>query len=158
MSINVEDVGGALFLEHYVEEISERLHCRVVSLSDVLIGREFTTVRLIWELIATPINDSEADLHNNVWIYTTEKYDQYLSAHRLEYEDIRLVVRANTDAHNAEETPYFAESIQRKALRNATSTTVAAMSTNCPTTQDKPPLRRNTFESHVPPCKEGVSP
>jgi hypothetical protein len=28
MSINVEDIGGALIVEHYHEAISEKLHCR----------------------------------------------------------------------------------------------------------------------------------
>jgi hypothetical protein len=116
MSINVEDVGGALFLEHYVEDISEKLRCRVVSTSDVLIGREYTTVHLIWELIATPLDDTHSELVNNVWIYTTEEYDQYLTAHEISYEQAKEICQTNTDAHNAEETPYFAAAIQRKAL------------------------------------------
>jgi len=40
MSINVEDIGGALIVQHYHEAICEKLHCRIVSTSDLLIGRE----------------------------------------------------------------------------------------------------------------------
>ena len=105
-----------LFLEHYVEDISEKLRCRVVSTSDVLIGREYTSVHLIWELIATPLDDRYSELVNNVWIYTTEEYDQYLTGHEISYEQAKEICQTNTDAHNAEETPYFAAAIQRKAL------------------------------------------
>src|SRR5262249_27192631 len=35
MSINVEVIGGSLMVQHYVAEIHEPYHCRMVSLSDV---------------------------------------------------------------------------------------------------------------------------
>jgi hypothetical protein len=118
MSINVEDVGGALIVEHYVEDVSEKLHCRVVSTSDLLIGREYTTAKVIWELIATPVDGNHSEFVNNVWVYTTEKYDQFLDAHRIPYEQARTAFQSAVDAHNAEETPYFAAAIERKALKN----------------------------------------
>ncbi len=66
MSINVEDVGGALIVEHYVEDVSEKLHCRVQSISDLLFGREYTTAHVIWELIATPEQALHHKFTNNV--------------------------------------------------------------------------------------------
>ena len=35
MSINVEVIGGSLMVQHYVAEVHEPHHCRMVSLSDV---------------------------------------------------------------------------------------------------------------------------
>ncbi len=119
MSINVEDVGGALVIEHYNEVISERLHCRVQSISDLLIGREYTTTRVIWELIA---NHKEGDHHefvNNVWVHTTPHYDAFLDSHSIPYEAARQGFQQALDAHNAEETPNFAAAIERKALKKS---------------------------------------
>jgi hypothetical protein len=117
MSINVEDIGGALIVEHYVEDISEKLRCRVHSISDLLIGREYTTTEVVWELIAEHKHGDHHEFTNNVWVWTTEKYDQYLEAHRIPYEEARHAYQVAVAAHNAEETPYFAASIERHALR-----------------------------------------
>jgi frataxin-like iron-binding protein CyaY len=117
MSINVEDVAGALVVEHYREAISEKLHCRVVSISDLLIGREYTTAHIIWELIATPVDGVHHEFVNNVWVHTTEKFEQYMEAHKVPYEEVRRNFQTAVGAHNAEETPFFAAAIERKALK-----------------------------------------
>jgi hypothetical protein len=121
MSINVEDIAGALIIEHYVEDISEKLHCRVASISDVLIGREFTTAHATWELIATHIDGDHHEFTNNAWLRTTEKYEAYLEAHHIPFEVARESMQKAVDAHNAEETPNFAAAIERKALRKGAS-------------------------------------
>ena len=54
---------------------------------------------------------------NNVWVHTTEKYDAFLESHRIRFEDARHTFQTAVDAHNAEETPYFAAAIERKALK-----------------------------------------
>jgi frataxin-like iron-binding protein CyaY len=116
MSINVEDIGGALIIEHYHEAISEMLHCRVVSTSDLLLGREYTTAHVIWELIAAPVDGVHHEFVNNVWAHTTEKFEQYLEAHhKVPYDEVRRNFQTALAAHNAEETPFFAAAIERKA-------------------------------------------
>jgi hypothetical protein len=117
ISINVEDIGGALVIEHYHEEISEKLHCRVISASDLLIGREYTTAHVVWELIATPVDGAHHEFVNSVWVHTTEKFEQYMEAHGVPYEEARHNFQTALEAHNAEETPFFAAAIERKALR-----------------------------------------
>jgi hypothetical protein len=119
VSINIEDVGGALTVEHYNEVISEKLHCRVQSTSDLLIGREYTTVRVIWELLANHTEGNHHEFVNNVWVHTTPQYDAYLDSHRIPYEVARHGFQLALDAHNAEETPYFAASIENKALKKS---------------------------------------
>lgn len=119
MSINVEDVGGALVIEHYNEVISEKHHCRVQSISDLLVGREYTTTHVIWELIA---NHKEGDHHefvNKVWVHTTPQYDAFLDSHSIPYEAARQGFQQALEAHNAEETPNFAAAIERKALKKS---------------------------------------
>ncbi len=39
-----------------------------------------------------------------------------MESHRLRYEDARHNFQMAVDAHNAEETPFFAAGIERKAL------------------------------------------
>ncbi|WP_099025493.1 hypothetical protein [Mycolicibacterium palauense] len=117
MSINVEDIGGALIVEHYVEDISEKLHCRVHSISDNLIGREYTKTEVVWELVADHKGDGYHDFTNNVWVWTTPNYDRYMEAHRIPYEEARHDYQSAVSVHNAEETPFFAASIERLALR-----------------------------------------
>jgi hypothetical protein len=121
MSINVEDIGGALIVEHYHEAISEKLHCRVVSISDLLMGREYTTADVIWELIATPVDGTHHEFVNNVWVHPTEKFEQYIEAHGISYEEVRHNFQTALEAHNAEETPFFAAGIERKALNKKKS-------------------------------------
>src|SRR5260370_25402504 len=64
MSINVEDIGGALIVQHYHEAMSEKLHCRVVSTSHFLIWREDTTADVIWGAIAKPGSRNHSQLRN----------------------------------------------------------------------------------------------
>ncbi len=117
MSINVEDIGGALIVEHYIEDISEKLHCRVKSVYTLLMNNVFTTVHVIWELIA---EHKEGDYHeftDNVWVHTTKEFEEFLVSQKIPYEEARKNFQAGVDAHNAEEAPEFAASIQRLALK-----------------------------------------
>ncbi len=116
MSINVEDIGGAFITEHYNEDISEKLRCRLVSISTLLIGRTYTTAKVTWELIANHTKGDHHEFTNNVWVHTTEKYDQYLESLRIPFEEARHHFQKAIEAHNAEETPFFAGFIEKKAL------------------------------------------
>ena len=121
MSINVEYIAGALFIQHYVEDISERLRCRVKSTSTLLMNNVFTTVGVVWEVV---VQSKQGDVHefsDNVWVYTTKEFEEFLKAANMPYEEIRKGVQAGVDSHNAEEAPEFAASIQRKALKENTA-------------------------------------
>ncbi len=117
MSINVEYVGGALLVEHYVEDVSEKLHCRVQSTSTIFINNVFTTAHVVWELRADPKEGNQHDFSNYVSIYTTEEFERLLAAQKIPYEEARKNFQAAVEAHNAEETPEIAASIERKALK-----------------------------------------
>lgn len=121
MSVNVEDIGGILIVEHYNEVIAEKLHLRCDSISDFIIGRTFTNGRVVWEVIATPGNGDDIEIINNVWVYTTPAFDTYMAFQRLEYEELRHSFQKAIEAHNAEETPYFAAGLARAALAKKNS-------------------------------------
>lgn len=116
MSINAEMVGPGLILEHYVEDISEKHHCRLMSLSDVLAPQGKTTIQVQWEMIATPLTDGTCELTNNVVTGATVDYLSFLEKNGIPYEPAKEAMQKALDAHNLEETPNFAKSIERKAL------------------------------------------
>ncbi len=116
MSINAEMVGPGLILEHYVEDISEKHHCQLISLSDVLAPQGKTTIQVQWEMIATPLTDNTCELTNNVVTGATDDYLAFLEKNGIPYEPAKEAMQKALDAHNLEETPNFAKSIERKAL------------------------------------------
>ena len=54
MSINVEIIGGSTMVQHYVEEVAEPDHLRLVSTSDLFTPTGRTTIGVIWDLSVTP--------------------------------------------------------------------------------------------------------
>lgn len=59
MSINVEQVGSALLIQHYVGDIVSPRHCRLVSESDNFTPVGRAKVGVIWELTVIDITASE---------------------------------------------------------------------------------------------------
>ncbi len=53
MSINVEIIGGSLMVQHYVEDIGEPDHLRLVSHSDLFTPSGRTKIDVIWDLRVT---------------------------------------------------------------------------------------------------------
>ncbi|WP_227245280.1 hypothetical protein [Paraburkholderia caribensis] len=66
MSINVEQIGTGLVVQHYVGEITEKNYCRMVSLSDVFTPHGRTKVQVIWELSAKQLADGKTEYTNSV--------------------------------------------------------------------------------------------
>ena len=59
MSINVEVIGGTLMVQHYVAEVHEPHHCRMVSLSDVQTPAGWTKIQVIWDLSVTALDSAK---------------------------------------------------------------------------------------------------
>lgn len=117
VSINVEQIAGNLLIQHYVEDISERDHCAVNSVSDSLSPLGRTTLIIKWELKIKKLSDSSCELSNHVVISLTDHFIQLLTAAGVsDLEPIRIGMKDNLEAHNKEETPLFAANIEKKAL------------------------------------------
>jgi hypothetical protein len=50
MSLNVETIGGHLMVQHYVEDVGEKHHVRLLSTSDVITPTGRTKSGVVWEL------------------------------------------------------------------------------------------------------------
>lgn len=116
MSLNVEDVGG-LVVEHYVEDIAEKSHCRVVSTSDLFAQGNRTTANVVWEMIARPLHEDACEFENLVLVHTTDDYENFIETSGISYEQAKAMLQAAVELHNAEETPLFAKSIETRALK-----------------------------------------
>jgi hypothetical protein len=116
MSLNVEEIGGSLIVQHYIEDIAKKQHCRVISTSDAFANGNRTTVQVVWELSAKPVSDITCEFTNVVLVHTTDDYENFLEKSGITFEQVKAALESAVEAHNAEETPLFARSIGTMAL------------------------------------------
>ncbi|SNR74078.1 hypothetical protein [Flavobacterium sp. ov086] len=117
MSINVEKVADNLLVQHYIEEIGNKAHCRVNSVSDSFSGLGSTKLGIIWELKINVLTADTCELENRVVISSTDEFLALLKS--MNITDLTLVksqMLKNVEEHNAEETPLFAADIYNKVL------------------------------------------
>ena len=116
MSINVEQIGSGLVVQHYVAEIAEPAYCRMNSISDVFTANGRTQVNVVWELTAEKIDAGRTRCTNLVTAHPTDVFMAFLEDHSVKFEDAAAARQAAGGDHNRRETPMFAASIARWAL------------------------------------------
>ncbi|WP_329038488.1 hypothetical protein OIE71_32700 [Streptomyces sp. NBC_01725] len=119
MSINVEEVGGTLLVQHYVGEILEPHHCRMVSLTDAQTPLGWTKIQVIWDLSARKSGADTCQYVNRVESYPTSGFLDILATADQTFEQAAAERQASTDDHNRRETALYAVSIGHKALARA---------------------------------------
>jgi hypothetical protein len=117
MSINVEILGGSLIVQHYIEEVAQTDHLRLVSTSDVFMPTGRTTIGVIWDLAAKKIDDETCEFTNTVQTCATPELLHFLGSQGIPLELFRGARKPISEAHNRQETPMFAKSIERHALQ-----------------------------------------
>jgi hypothetical protein len=126
MSINVEVLGGSPMVQHYVEEIAEPHHLRLVSSSDIFTPTGRIKVGVIWDLSVKKIDDTTCEFTNEVHSTFTPELLDSLAKQGIPREAFQSARKPVSEAHNRQETPQFAKSIERHALRNNNSVPVAS--------------------------------
>jgi hypothetical protein len=116
MSINVETIGDAVVIQHYVAEIHEPQLCRMVSISDSISPTGRTRLQVIWELSAKKTEDQTCEFTNHIHSSAIDETVAFFDAHGIPFERARDARQQASHAHNLEETPNFAKSIERRAL------------------------------------------
>jgi hypothetical protein len=119
MSINVEVIGGSVMVQHYVETLSHKNHLILDSESDVFTQNGRTKIHVTWELSARDIGDGKCEFTNRVRSYATEDMLAMLARQGIPFEQFRAQRQPASVAHNRGETPLFAASLERAALRNS---------------------------------------
>ncbi len=116
MSINVETIGDAFVVQHYVAEIREPQLCRMVSTSNSISPAGRTRLQVIWELSAKRIDDETSEFTNYIHSSAIDETMTFFAEHDIPFERAREARQRASHAHNQEETPNFAKSIERRAL------------------------------------------
>jgi hypothetical protein len=117
MSINVEILGGSLMVQHYIEELARPDHLRMVSTSDVFTPTGRTKIGVIWDLVVRKVDDKTCEFANTVQTCATPELLDFLGSQGMPLDVFRGARKPISEAHNRQETPMFAKSIERHALR-----------------------------------------
>lgn len=116
MSINVETIGNALVIQHYVATVHQPDYCRMLSVSDTITASGRSKVQVLWELRAERIDDNTTRYTNTIHATATPAFLDFIKGHGISLQDAARARQEASDAHNREETPNFAKSIENKAL------------------------------------------
>jgi hypothetical protein len=119
MSINVEVLGGSPMVQHYVEETAEPHHLRLVSSSDIFTPTGRIKMGVIWDLSVKRIDGNTCEFTNEVHSSFTPELLDSLAKQGIPREAFQSARRPISEAHNRQETPLFAKSIERHALSSA---------------------------------------
>ncbi len=117
MSINVETIGDALMIQHYIAEVHEPHLCRMVSISDSITAAGRTKVQVVWELSVKKIDDQSCEYSNHIHGSVIDETMAFFAEHGISLEKAAAARQLASDTHNREETPNFAMSLERKALK-----------------------------------------
>jgi hypothetical protein len=102
MSVNVE-ILRSLMVQHYVEEIGQPDHLRLVSISDLLTPKGRTKVGVIWDL-SVKIDDQTCEFTNTVHSVTTPEFMDLLGKQGIPFEVFQTAGKLISEAHNRLET------------------------------------------------------
>ena len=116
MSINVETIGNALVIQHYVAEVHTPHLCRMISQSDSITPAGRTKVQVTWELSVKRIDENTCEYSNLVHSIATEQSLAFFKEHGISFESAAAARQEASSSHNREETPLFAKSIERRAF------------------------------------------
>src|ERR1700689_4463827 len=89
MPINVEVLGGSPMVQHYVEEISERNHLRLVSSSDVFTPTGRIKVGVVWDLSVKRIDNQSCEFTKTVQSTSTPELMEFLAKQGIPWEVFR---------------------------------------------------------------------
>ena len=115
MSINVEMIGDAFVVQHYVAEVREPHFCRMVSISDSISPAGRTKLQVIWELSVNKTAVDSCEFTNHIHSSAIDQTMAFFEEHGIAFEKARDARQHASHAHNQEETPNFAKSIERRA-------------------------------------------
>ncbi len=115
MSINVETIGDAFVVQHHIGEVCEPHFCRMVSISDAISAAGRNKLQVVWELTVRKIDEQTCEFTNHIHSSAIDQTLAFLAEHGIPFEQARAVRQQASHAHNQEETPNFAKSIERKA-------------------------------------------
>ncbi len=95
-----------------------RDHLVLESVSDIFTPTGRTTINILWELTAKAIDDDRSEFTNHVRSTATTEFLAFLERQGIPFDIFATQRQPMSIAHNRQETPLFAASIERAAWRN----------------------------------------
>jgi hypothetical protein len=117
MSINVEVIGATILVQHYVEVLGRKHHLILESVTDVFAPAGRSTFVVIWEMSVCDLGGGRCEFTNRVRSRASEDFLALLAKQGIPFEQFRAQRQPASVDHVKNETPLFAASIQRAALR-----------------------------------------
>lgn len=114
ISINVESVGPGLMVQHWKEQITEKQHIHLTSVSDMFVQNERTTLQLTWDMKVKALSTDSCEFTDTITLYDTPTLREFVEKSGVPVAQLLAGVKQAIDAHNAEETPNFARSIEKR--------------------------------------------
>jgi len=104
-------------VQHYIEDVGEPDHLRLISDSDVFTPTGRTKIGVIWDLSVRKIDDKTCEFTNMVHSSATPELIDFLGKQGIPWEVFQAARKPVSEADNRQETPLFAKGIERHALR-----------------------------------------
>ena len=104
-------------VQHYIEEIGQPDHLRLVSHSDVFTPAARTKIGSIRDLSVKKIDNKTCEFTNMVHSSATPEVTDFLGKQGIPWEVFQADSKPVSETHNRQETLLFAKSIERHALR-----------------------------------------
>jgi len=106
----------SLMVQHYIEVIGQPDRLRLVFNSDVLTPAGRTKINVVWDLSVKKISDNSCEFTNTIHTSATPELTGLLGKQGIPWEVFEAARVPVSEAHDRQETPRFAENIQRHAL------------------------------------------
>lgn len=103
-------------VQHFVGEDLKPHFCSLTSISDAITTKRRTKVHLLWELSVKKIDDNTCEYSHHIHASATEEFIAFIKKNDVTFEQVRAARQQTSDAHNRQETPNFAKSIEQRAL------------------------------------------
>ena len=117
MAINVEVLGGSTLVSHFKEEITDKYYVRLASVSDSFTPTGRTTLQLTGDMSVRAIDTNKCKFTNYIHSKPTEEFLEFLAKQGIPFEQFKQACQQVSEAHNRQETPLSAASVERAALR-----------------------------------------
>jgi hypothetical protein len=117
VSINVEVIGGTLMIQHYIAEVQEPHHRRLVSISESQSPNGWQYMKVTWDLSVAPLDSGRATFTNRVQSWPTRALLEGLKEGGIPFEQVARDRQAAVGRHNAIEVRGYGAGIERAATR-----------------------------------------
>lgn len=108
-------------VQHYIETLGHKDHLILESVSDIFTPSGRTTIHVLWEMSVKAVSGGRCEFINRVRSKATDDFKADLDRQGIPFDVFRSQRHSASIAHNQGETPLFAASIERAALKNGTA-------------------------------------